>query len=152
VESASRVAIKGFAVIGAISTAIWAIALVTSKPHHSIWEFLSAGLACFLAAALLEVWTLSRKLDKVNKLDEFLTVMTDVSQEGRDLLSRDTSQEAHDKWLDAGVAKIAPHNPHYAHLLAQPLESRDLSSARGLIGMRLKVLEGLIRDQSNKQH
>jgi hypothetical protein len=144
----ARIAIRGFAAIGAVSTAIWAVTL-----PNPIWELLSAGLACFLLAALAEVYILAKQLAQIHNLGEFLTALTEISQEGRDLLeSNSVAHELHDAWKISGEARIATYDAHYAHEFAQPLESRHPENARGTIGMRLKVLEDIVRDAraSNK--
>jgi hypothetical protein len=77
---------------------------------------------------------------------ELLPVLMEISEKGRSLLQEDVSYVAHDAWLTSSRAKIERYDPHYAHVFAQPLESRHPETARGIIGMRLKVLENISRD------
>jgi len=61
-----NVALRGFAILGALSTALWVVSLFRGKAHPPAWALLSVGLACFLVAALIEVLGLRRRLAVVS--------------------------------------------------------------------------------------
>jgi hypothetical protein len=128
--------------IGGISTAIWAVGLATSKHHDSIWELLSIGLACFLVAALLEIWTLSKQIAKIHDVNEFLAVLTEITKEGHELLEG-TCASTYDDWVDQGKTRIALYSSHYAQDFAYPFNQPTFG---GNVKGKLEKLSAIKRD------
>jgi len=145
-----RAASGGFAVIGAASTVVWAISLVTAKHHRSIWELLAFGLGCFLVAALVEIYARGRTIQRYQGRSDLIDTLNAISQEGRELAASPTmpapgaaEEERYRRWRDDGEARIAVHDPGYAHEFAEPENENGYLPER--LAARLELLKGIAR-------
>jgi hypothetical protein len=144
-----RIVVRGFVLIGAVSTVVWAVTLFTAKHHQPIWELLSGGLACFLVAALAEVGSLKGRvaqlegrLDREMRRDDLLGVVDRLTRECQNFQG---TMDDFGRWLAQGEHDIAQYSLALATEFARQHQREVVGPLIMAIPIRLDKLHDIRR-------
>jgi hypothetical protein len=138
------VALRGFTIIGGVSTIIWVVTLFTAKHHRPAWELLSLGLFCFLVSAGVELHKLRQLLAREQRRDDLLAVIDRLTRECQQWQRR-PFPASYREWLDSGEEEIAQFSRPLATEWAQRDISEDVGQSFVAIPYRLEKLHDIRR-------